>query len=224
MTQFVYFTTDKSKAPDYAGPCSARMKGPGDQEGLFLSADADSIRYLPDQQEWIERADGVWVGVNRDRPMPTPDGLAKPKQLPGPEVTLADGNRWVVSQLRVFASEHGWAVAVPTRMKLVDGEWQSGEVLPEFADADALGEDLLARMLAAYESIENPDATDGMTFADAAGYVARVLAVNYRVGPEELSLLGALPMDGRLGEVLRAATDYDSAEAWVEKKLAAPGA
>lgn len=224
MPQFVYFARDKADLPACAfdsPPSFAVAQGPGGESGWLASADADCVRYSEESQEWAAIADGVWVGMQRSAP-PTPIDLARSEQLPGETLTLADRGAWLVPRLRVHAGQYGWATALPSRMRRDAGQWVGGEVLPEHADADALGAELLDRMIGAYEQQGLPDPSGGMSFAQAADYAARVLAINYRVGPEELAMLGALPMDDRLAGVLRTACDYDQAEAWALGKLKAP--
>jgi len=223
MSQFVYFAPSAEMLPRSFGKSASHMRGPGDQDGVFRSDDPECIRYSPEHQEWVERADGVWVGVNTDRPLPSSIDLARGEMLPGPLILLADGCVWQVPRLRVHSGQYGWLVALPARLRYEAGEWRVGEVLPEHKAADSLGERLLKRMMDAHAAIDSPDPAHNLTIAEAAGLVAEVLSLNYRVGAEELSLTGALPTDARLAEVLREAVDYDAAEAWAKKKIQQSG-
>lgn len=232
MGQFVYFLTD-CREPKAAGlayalsdACSiADMVGPTGKPGVLASQQADAIRYDPDwkeskSQEWLERADGrVWIGINTADP-PTAPELEKPDRLPGELLPMADGHLWQVPRLRMYVAEHGLVVALPQRMRRDKGRWIDGEVLDQWKAADALGENLLELVL----SLHEPDGKGKLAtlkICEAADYVSRILAINYRVTADELGLMGAVPTDERLIAALRYAIDYDTAEADLLGKLAA---
>lgn len=231
MGQFIYFAERVTKAkPEDIGlgyafdakPTTSPVEGgPGGVPGLLIAAKAEAIRYLPDEQVWEQINESLHVGYEKSD-KPTPADLERREQLGGKRLKMADGNEWMVPRLRLWAGEFGWVTALPSRMKRKGGEWVAGDVLPEHAESESLGTKLLDRMIEAHEQSGLPDATVGMSYADAADYVSRVLAINYRVGPDELSLLGALPMDHRLAGALRIATDYEEAEAWALGKQQAP--
>lgn len=226
MTQFAYFHA--GNRPDWAtllpyvfgdkAPAECEMRGPEGLGGHFASLEAGSIRYTPDQQEWYERGDGLWIGMNTARP-PHASDLQRPKIVAGSNVDLATYT-WHVPRLRCYMAEHGWTTAMPLRMKRVRGQWTSDGVLPEVEALDSLGVELVDRMLMVHNAGLDPDASVGLSWSEAADLVSRVLAVNYRVSADELGMLGALATDDRLGAVLRFATDFDAALAYAKKKTA----
>jgi hypothetical protein len=231
MGQFIYFAADGSRKPDlcgltYAFPgnfSTSEMAGPNGLPGIFFSVDADAIRFDQEwettgTQEWVEREDGkVWIGFNTSSP-PTAAELAKPKQVTGRAMPLVEGGEWIVPRLRMYVAEHGFAVALPQRIRRSKGKWYDGEVLPEWREADQLAEELLD-LLVQFDAECNPFGK--MRMIDAAEYASRILAVNYRVTADELGAMGALPMDERLRDVLHFAIDYQAAEDDVLKKLEA---
>ena len=79
------------------------------------------------------RLDQLVEQVIDDLP-PNDADLARPKQLAGHNVTLADGRPWLVPIARAYGEEDGdlrWFVALPQRSVLgADGRWTEGDVLP----------------------------------------------------------------------------------------------
>lgn len=229
MSQFVYFTTTRGK-PDLAelglayameAPHRAEIDGgPGGGAGVLLSHAADGLFYAPDRQHVTPLREGVWMLWDRLQ-APRPTDLARTEQLAGEWVTLADGQPWLAPRLRVYAGEYGFQCALPRRLARASGAWVDGAVLEEWAAADALGEELLDHMIRRFADGRRPDVAADLTWAEAADLVARVLAINYRVSADELAALGALATDQRLGDVLRVAIDYETAEADALGKLRA---
>ena len=213
MSQFLYFIAGKKKLEEaglaYAfdeTPAYAESKGPGGREGVMLCNDPDAIRYSQDDQEWLQINADAWVGCEKEN-RPEPQDLKREKWLPGDNVKLLDG-AWEVPRLQVFVDGNaGFSLALPGRAIWKEGAWQLGEVTDAYADADDLLRDLMARM----QSAEQGDASGSMSFTDGLDYAARILKVNYRVSQPELSLLGSLPTDERLIDIVHIATDYKSA-------------
>lgn len=231
MGQFLYFLTDCRTAKDaglgYAleDKCAlADMQGPTGKGGVILSRDATAIRFDAEwkesgSQEWLERGDGrVWIGMNTADP-PMALTLERAEMLPGEPLPMAAGGMWQVPRLRMYVAEHGLVTALPQRMRRSKGQWCDGGVLEEWQAADQLGEELLELVVRFYEESESPLAK--LSVAEAAGYVSRILRINYRVTDDELGLLGVLPTDSRLIDALRYAIDYDTAEADLLGKLGA---
>ena len=235
MGQFVYFVPGPRRPlaecglshAFEVGPASAEADGPGGA-GVMYSAEAEAIRYDPvwqetETQDWVEREDGVWVGVSQ-LAHPTPADLFRSRQMPGEAMLLDDGQAWIVPRLRVYLSECGFAVAMPQRKRRTKQGWIPQEILPEWQAADAVAEELLDRMVRVHASDteSSPDIARTLTVGDGLRLVSKVLRINYRVDEYELGLLGSLASNDRLVAVLRSAIDYDTAEADVLGKHPAP--
>ncbi|HMP07665.1 MAG TPA: hypothetical protein PJ982_15045 [Lacipirellulaceae bacterium] len=175
------------------------------------------LAYCAERQTWLRRGpdDCLWLGYWTDA-RPTPADLARDKQLPGDLVELVRGEQWRIPRVLAFAGEQGFACDLPCyAARTADGQWTNGRVLDEYAPAARLAERLYAGMILA-----ELDRAPRLTTAELLDATAELLAINYAVGPAELQLLEALPLDERLAEVARAAADWAAFEDWSEKKNA----
>lgn len=157
------------------------------------------LGYYPDRQEWrpaeadAERGleEGrYWFGFEPDRP-PSPADLAYQQQIFGARVQLADGQAWIVP----FASR------LPHRHKLTSGKW--GRVVKEqyrdfFERCQRNAEviftvlDLQDFMVGRRAVAEASDELVKITIDDGARLCCDALAINYRLTPEIIDMLGLL--------------------------------
>lgn len=211
MPHFVYYTPTPGRpdpralgvghALERAPAFVLDAHGPDGGRGVLFGAAGDGLGYAPDRQTWARVGERCWVGMERESP-PEPADLVRQRTVDGRRFVLADGREWLVPKLRSYLADVGFVVALPCRAQRVDGCWVQGPVLPEWEHADAVALRLMEMVL-----------TPGVRQADALDLVADLLQINYRVGREELGLLGALPIDGRLGEVVRYSSDVEGLEA-----------
>lgn len=156
-----------------------------DQPGAGIPA------YVPEEQEWIHNPDGVSVGWWRSQ-KPSVEQLARESQLKGKSLTLADGNSWLVPQLREWrpGDPQGppvvYAVKVPQILEWQKQEWVERDVVPQYREIW----DKSARAVALW--LGRDDGKGTMDDGDLISFAADLLAVNYRVGPLEVSALGLL--------------------------------
>lgn len=175
------------------------------------------LAFRGDEQTWRKRPgdDCVWVGFwNAHRP--TPEGLARAKQLPGPLVSLGDGHRWRVPLLLAYQDEGGFAVNLPCYADLSDdGRWVNGAVAAEHAPSQQLAERL-------YEGLIKAETGQGarLSAEEALTLSVRLLAVNYAVGDVEAAMLRLFTVDSRLRDIVKAAADWQTFVDWYEKKKA----
>ena len=108
--------------------------GPGVTVGRLGSFTHEEIRQS-DAVEWVKfpkphATKQAWLGWYKDRPMPTPDDLARKVQLPGESITLADGHKWLVPIARDFEG----ACKVPRCFDLDEetGEWVPVKIRKEY--------------------------------------------------------------------------------------------
>ena len=193
--------------------------GPGGDEGVIaVPAPAGGVRgpaslYEPAKQTWRKGPGGKWfVGFYKDQ-RPTPASLRREKLIEGEPVTFRDGSEWLVPIARSIVR----GTTLPKELVLgEDNEtWQLTE-LEEYLglcrDAEKVwGLFMAAEAEAAAES-ETADGKAAVTIDQQEGMriCISALAVNYRVGPAEVSMLR--PTDGDMWSVLRAVCDVPAVE------------
>ncbi len=192
----------------FEGGCAQRRagNGPGEQTGVVCAADSDHVGFFPQSQTWrrlpaIASGPVVWIGWATAAP-PTPQSLARKDAIEGHPVTLADGQQWIVPIAQRWTGS-GFARAVGARMTLDDqGRWTEGDVLPRYAG--------LWRIASRWQDLRE-QSSDGeaasLTIAEAADMCAEVLAVNYRLGRNEVGALQLLDDRETYTAVLDAAID-----------------
>jgi len=216
--------------------------GPDGGDGVLLADAArlagDELGYYPAKQKWRIAAAGsprtgpqspdcaYFIGLYANHPAPGPADLLRPDALQGHELTLLDGNRWLVPIARGYAEEDGdlrWYKNLPQVLDLDDdGHWTRGAILPRYA---ALW-DLACRWEQARmnnrgrEPADGPDAVIRFQFADIIDAAVTALAANYAIGRLEAALAGLLSEEAAV-EVLDALIDLPTRLAWCKKKLAA---
>lgn len=173
--------------------------GPGGKRGLIAAAevaDATRVGYYPDAQRWRPVAnEAYWQGFYRDDP-PGPADLARSEQIGGHTVTLADGNDWLVPVARSFPA----GTRLPRALVLGPDGQLVMEALPRYAEISADAERVFAAFIEQDESLSYQDLWD---------IAARALAINYRLGPWELSALRLLDTNN-VQDVLSALIDMPS--------------
>lgn len=179
-----------------------------------------AMAYRPDQQTWrkLPRPAGsarpdVYVGFWDDA-KPTAATLARAKQLPGDYFRFAGSGTWLVPRLRMWADESGFVSCLPGRAGIDDsGNWVITSQSDEVRELNELADRLYAAMFSALAGQATP-----FTVNEGLDTAAKLLSVNYVVSKFEIGMLEMLPTDADLIAVCRIAMDYDSAEAWAQKK------
>lgn len=177
------------------GNINAVFKGPEGTGGMIVSPPRiddgpQEIGYYPDRQTWTKFGD-IWFGYGSDT---TPASLRRLTPLiDGFDIELGDGNVWVAPRIGIPSSDVCW---VPQTMG-VNG---SGEFELRVIDAYADAWKMAGEMLDVF--FDRRDITTEQSYE----YCTRCLALNYRVGPQELSALGVLTTEN-YPEVFRAAFD-----------------
>lgn len=238
-------STDALAAAGYdwlAGPGLVRCQtadGPAGAGGVVLGDASlvapDRCRYQAEAQQWCATdLAGLHCGRWLDAPAPGPEHLARPDQLGGHLVELADRQRWLVPIARGWLEEDGelrWYVALPQRLERTGGAWQRGSVLPRYARLWQIAEQWEQRWAAGVAAAmagagDDPAGAAGellaveLSVSDAADLACEVLAANYRITATEVSLLGLLA-DATPAAVLDALIDRPTRIAWAKKKYAA---
>ncbi len=190
-------------------------KGPDGCVGILV-ADSRShtgpLVYEPDRQTWLPRhtEPASFCGVGPERP--TPESLARERQLDGHYCTMGDGQDWLVPRARMYSrveGQIGFDTALPVRAALDDaGNFTPGEIVERYRvlwDDSCRWFDVFAASMR--------DGGDGeatkkvIDLADAYEICARTLGTNYRIGKHEAVLLELFD-DNTSGGVLSALIDW----------------
>lgn len=163
--------------------------GPEGKPGVVVAARLDGSgpapSYKADEQIWRKRSDALWIGMRRDA-KPTPAELRQRDMLESHGVELADGNTWRMPVAVV--APHG-----ATRLEVVLGIDENGADAEIVKPSQQRFGDLAHKFWDAFMSAEDGKvsfAVDGLVELAVAG-----LSLNYRVGVDELRMLGALSSD-----------------------------
>ena len=243
MSTFLYFAPGHTRPVtlrdlkplgcDYAmdtSPAATSISGrsPADGATGWIFADTRTqLAYKPDHQTWRKSPGSeLWIGYWDDK-RPNPTHLARPNQLDGQLVEMADGNEWLVPRLRMFAGEDGFATVLPTTPDInEDGNWIVGETCDIYSGLDKIGERLFeAMVVSAADSDEKkegeqaePILSKPLTTEEALDIVCELLATNYYLSKVEVAMLGLLKTDATLMDAARVAMDWDTAMNWAQKK------
>jgi len=199
--------------------------GPNGRPGVIVAdvrTHAAAVGYYPPQQEWT-KAPGIETFVGRFRDdVILPEHLLRDQPLDGYPCELADGRLWQIPRAIEFREPEGeaWADPLPYRELLPQrlilnaaGEWEPAAVLPSLAAVWDLAQDW------ANGIYRDPDERILQRF-DGSGMVngaVVALAVNYRIGPAEASLLGILTFE-HAREILDRLVDRPQFDALAKKK------
>lgn len=203
-------------------------RGPSGSSGVVVcQADSvENLRFDP-TQKWAKRfGSEAWIGFD-PASRPGPKTLARETMQPGVTLTLADGDRWVIPQLRSFDAQQldgpfSYSCNLDRTLSQDPdtGRMVPGEVIPQYRHvwdaAIKIGEALL-------DQLRGRDAKVADLPEDSLEqFVADVLQINYRVGMPEISQLGLLTVSMQAA-VMRAAIDFDTLRANLGNRLRRAG-
>ena len=187
--------------------CVEISPGPDQQHGVLFRFSAGGFNGS-ERAKWEQIPNSTaWLGFDPAHP-PSPADLARPKQMNGHFVRLADGNDWLVPVARAISG----ASPLPRRMKWDGSQWQTGDLLAQYTE-------LFAQACRAWDTIVGATSDGLATFTDECNLAAMALAINYRIGPAEISTLGLFDTASEV-EVIKALVDWPALEE-IKKKLAA---
>jgi hypothetical protein len=235
MAQLLYFVDDRPRVSDadarawglgyaFDGPlvCAPYSAGgPGGKTGCVLGQAAERLGYYADRQTWlrIPTSDGrptLYVGHWNDS-RPTPAELARDELLPGRLVKLHDGQAWQVPLAR--ECHFGQLVrALPGRLtRDASGQWTPGPIDPRYSRLWDIATAFWSYLFSA------PAIGERVTFdfSGANDAAVDVLATNYRLGANEIDLLGLFDDQLRnVTAILKATIDFDTWFEWQKKNRA----
>lgn len=191
-----------------AAPTVRACRGPDNSDGVVVAArtsgDGGAPGYYPDKQVW-RNCGGYWLGATRGE-LPGQDELRHKEQLPGHSVELADGSEWLMP----YAIVAPGTLALP-RIFGVDADGNDAlSVHPRYQDfADkaerfwnAVGDSAGAQITANYDEL--------------LALAVSGLSLNYRVGENELRMLGVLDTSN-IWQLCFAAIDWPSFESMLDE-------
>jgi hypothetical protein len=196
-------------ASEGEGPTSLEVfnNGPDGGQGCFATFGDQGFNGL-DKIEWMAmtpgQVNGVLVGLHPDY-RPGPADLVRKRLLQGHEVTLSDGNNWLVPVARQF----GGSSPLPTSLRWDGSAWVPGDVLKSY-------QELFGKACRIWDVLCNHQPGEDISISDGAEIAVSALGLNYRIGRCEVSLLGL--MDTRcLFEVLKMVVDWPTFEKVIKK-------
>lgn len=207
-----------------ATACEVGRNGPDGGRGVVLAwrQPGELVGVFPGQTwrevPWL----GLWIGWAGTPP--GPEQLARPKQLRGHWVDLADGRPWLTPVARGWVEEDEqlrWYIALPRRSTCDPaGAWQPGPVVERYAGLWALGERWLPfRLAVATGSLDAAPDILPVGYGELHDAAAAALGENYRIGKAECAALGLLTEEAAWA-VLDAVCDWPTRLEWLKKKLA----
>lgn len=179
-------------------------KGPDGRAGVLIVPmphDGGTVartEYAPDHQTWHQSDRGdYWIGVDNDHP-PTPEGMVRRRPVNGYEEKLGDGRVWLCPMIRTEIVQPG----VPMTYGLSGGR-AFGRVDKRCRKVWEASARWCVRFLEEYQQYRIVDLMDA---AEAFEACVDCLNLNYRMGPEEATLLGLLN-DESMEKIIDAAID-----------------
>lgn len=182
-------------------------EGPGGVAGILLGTEAAftarAVEYSKGLQKWEEWGEvggkRVWCGCWKGARKPTPEAMARAEMVAGMPVRLEDGNDWIVPLVRYSTGDRAGLSALPVSVTIRGGQLV-GRTQDRYAALEDAG-------LEAWALVNDPEKANATRLVELA---IQALAVNYRVGGEEVGLLQILSVD----------TAWNVVAAMVEKDLA----
>lgn len=151
------------------------------------------------------KSKGFWLGKPKQG-LITPAELGRPKQHPGTEITLADGQAWLIPLAR----------QLPHVIGLDDDGRLVGQVVAQYREFW----DVAWRSL--HWFVPDEAGRCAIDFESGFDLVVRALAVNYRVNRDVAAFLGLVSSD-LFWPVARAVVEFDQISEVLAQKKTVPG-
>lgn len=170
------YAFDAEKAPN-----TIESVGPDGKRGLLVSyAEPDELKYESEKQIWIPFGH-LYVGAARDA-MPTAEDIQRLQQVNGYMIPLADGYTWHVPLARELPKQ----ITFNTDGAVVQSPME------RYADLCRDAERVFYHIKRDLGYLEEGDPNEHIQIDEAAHIVINILAVNYRLGKPEATLLKLL--------------------------------
>lgn len=153
--------------------------------GCILALGATPAQYQPQRQTWQD-CGRFWIGMENDLP-PGPADLVREFGFQGHEIELAE-NKWRIPLLRRWHAQRcDHVTALPKCIRPVNGKLVE-TVSPKYQHFDDIAESIWQSFL------KQETVSIEVLFKNCAA----LLAINYRMGAEEVALLGLLDHESGL--------------------------
>ena len=180
-------------------------KGPGGKPGVMLISPGEHRHYgyHAGDQEWVNCGDW-WIGWDKTA-KPKPEHLQRSTLVEGMETKLNDGNVWQCPIIRRWEGL-AFTPAVPQVVGRINGEFVA-EVMPRYREVWELSATVWDKFAA------KSNITVGELFSACVAF----LAVNYRVGDEECTVLQLLTST-TMQEIVTAGLDLATITAVIDEE------
>lgn len=185
--------SDVRDVPDHA-IITPTTKGPSGLPGVLLfpvvNGESPKIPAMHDGMQWSHSQIGnrkgpaPWIGILPAEP-PRPEELLRSPNFPGYHVADRHGRSWSVPIIRGLDRPYG---TLPTDFEWSDDDFTPRPVLRQ--RYQQLWDDSARVWDLCYESGTPQQLADPWV----AGFVARLLSINHRVGPRELNILRSIDL------------------------------
>lgn len=178
--------------------------GPGGEAGLILGSQHNfesedvkmsaSLQWRKFPKPFADRQ--AYIGWDPAKQMPVASDLARPKQLSGIPLTLADGAKWQIPTAKAVGTDGTSYCSLPMSYGVDEetGDWIANQVMPKYRaiwnHANSYLESMM-QAVAAEAKKENPGEPQ-WEIPDYQSMIVDALQVNYRVSAMELATLGVL--------------------------------
>lgn len=229
MGQIIYYmpgiiTTSKEKVQEaglgYAlgreGPSYSTM-APGPDGGRGVVFVLKGSLHVPEDTKW-EKYPGredLWMGYDPAN-RPGPEDLAREKQFAGHLVELSDGKSYLVPVARAVDG----STPLPRKLTREGKNWIVGDVEEIYREYFAQACRVWDQVYAVADKDDKQGEETAITIEDGSDVAAMALGLNYRLGPEEMSLLGLFNTEN-MANVLKAVVDWPGFEEMIKKKITA---
>lgn len=207
--------------------CPVRS-GPAGQPGIVVvdrSLSKTPIRYRPNEQIWRQSFDtDAWIGYEAPTP-PRMHTLARANMLPGRRVRLCSGEQIEIPIARRYIEADGHVFRTTALPKSLGrdqetGQWVPKDVVAKYKTLDNLLVGYTEALAEAYQHVDDDAPIVRFEYAPLPDLIVAAIAANYRVGPDEVDILGIYDqtLNRAIVDVL---LDTATTEAWATKKKAA---
>ncbi len=181
--------------------CNANT-GPGGKPGTVICSTDKyfSPGYRKSKQTWRKMlGTDIYLGWEKDK-KPTEETLIRPDPIEGHAVKLGDGQNWSIPIARYVNGSTAFE-----KVNVFDGtEWIPGTVKEQYKK-------LFNDACSKWDTMINAEVGKSITFTDDCNIVSNAMAINYRIGPHEISALGLLTTQTQR-KALQAVVDWPTLE------------
>ena len=176
-------------------------------------AKAPQVGYFPEKQDWQESiSKKFWLGKEKVNP-PKPIDLQRKEIINGHLTRLEDGNEWLVPAARIFPQ----GTTLPQSLILGPNGELVKEVLPRFAQLGNKAERIWNETKRQIGWLKDGETSEPIDEKEEWDIAISALAVNYKIGQDEVSFLRLLTTENMLA-ILHALIDFPTIMAIIKSQ------